>query len=533
VGQTACVVPVLLTRTYAERRNDTRKHARLSIRMPGSHHVGMSQTLDRAIEAPTDARPPSRESARLGGLTLPQLWAFVAVALPIVAALEASLSSIDLAYGIRLGDLMLRTHLLVRTDTLSFTATGAPWLDQQWGSQLILALIHRFGGWAGLALARAMFVGTIFFFVQKACRAAGASTRRAALLTLASFAVSLGGLSLRAQLFGMVLFALSVWIVTARHEHPQRLFLIPLIVAIWANLHGSFFLGPLLLCLAWLDDRRRSDPGARRVILMVAASLAASMVNPFGFKVWSYALGISSNSTITRFISEWQPPTIRDPAGAVFFLSVAAVAVLLARRERATPWPALVTLGVFALIGLYAVRGIFWWALIVPPLLVPLMPAPTRARRERRSPVNTVIALLVVILGISFLPWWRAANPLHPSRSAVDQAPMGLTTALERVLRPGERMFNAQIWGSWFELALPADPVFVDARIEVFPSTVWMQYQQVSFGQEGWQRVLDRWGVDVVVASRDQQAQLLPRIARDPGWRLVYEDPAGAIFVRS
>ena len=187
----------------------------------------------------------------------------------------------------------------------------------------------------------------------------------------------------------------------------------------------------------------------------------------------------------------------------------------------------------FALIGLYAVRGIFWWALIVPPLLVPLMPASTGARREPRSPVNTVVALLVVILGISFLPWWRAANPLHPSRSAVDQAPMGLTTALGRVLRPGDRMFNAQIWGSWFELALPDDPVFVDARIEVFPSTIWMQYQQVSFGQEGWQRVLDRWGVDVVVASRDQQAQLFPRIVRDPGWRLVYEDPAGAIFVRS
>ena len=88
MGQTACVVPVLLTRTYAERRNDIRKHARLSTGMPGSHHVGMSQTLDRAIEAPTDAHPPSMESARPGGLTLPQLWAFVAVALPIVAALE-------------------------------------------------------------------------------------------------------------------------------------------------------------------------------------------------------------------------------------------------------------------------------------------------------------------------------------------------------------------------------------------------------------------------------------------------------------
>jgi hypothetical protein len=307
----------------------------------------------------------------------------------------------------------------------------------------------------------------------------------------------------------------------------------PAIVAVWVNLHGSFFLGIVLLGLAWLEDRRRGDPHAPRIVFVTAASLLATLANPFGFKVWPYALGISSNSTITRFISEWQPPTIRDVAGAVFFLSVAAVVVLLARRDRPAPWPTLITLGLFILIGLYAIRGIFWWALVVPPLVAPLM-APARPRTRDRVPsrVNTAFATLVVLLAISFLPWWRAANPLHPS-AAVDHAPIGITAALQRVLQPGDRMFNAQIWGSWFELAIPHDPVFVDSRIEVFSPPVWSQYQQISAGQQGWQGVLDRWHVDVVVASREQQAQLLPRIARDPGWRLAYQDPAGAVYVRS
>jgi hypothetical protein len=55
----------------------------------------------------------------------------------------------------------------------------------------------------------------------------------------------------------------------------------------------------------------------------------------------------------------------------------------------------------------------------------------------------------------------------------------------------------------------------------------------VSGGQEGWQAILDRWGVTVVVAERGQQAGLLPRIETQPSWRLAYEDGAGAIFVRS
>jgi hypothetical protein len=93
-------------------------------------------------------------------------------------------------------------------------------------------------------------------------------------------------------------------------------------------------------------------------------------------------------------------------------------------------------------------------------------------------------------------------------------------------------MFNPQLWGSWFEFAFPEHPAFVDSRIEVFPDRVWEDYDAVSAGREGWQGVLDRWGIDVVVAERRQQAALIPFILQDPGWRLVHRDADGMIFVR-
>jgi hypothetical protein len=93
-------------------------------------------------------------------------------------------------------------------------------------------------------------------------------------------------------------------------------------------------------------------------------------------------------------------------------------------------------------------------------------------------------------------------------------------------------MFNAQRWGSWLEFAVPENRVFVDSRIEVTPDSVWGDYAVVSFGQEGWQQVLDRWGIRVVVASPDQQRDLIPRIRRDPAWRVLYRDADGWVFVR-
>ena len=94
-------------------------------------------------------------------------------------------------------------------------------------------------------------------------------------------------------------------------------------------------------------------------------------------------------------------------------------------------------------------------------------------------------------------------------------------------------MFDPQVWGSWFELTLPRNPVFVDSRIELFPTRVWSDYDAVSAASQDWQEILNRWHVAVLVAYRRQQGPLIPVIRKDSGWRLVYEDAQGLVFVRA
>jgi hypothetical protein len=480
--------------------------------------------------------PATADSPIASRLSLSSVWTITAILLPVVAALEASLSSVDLAYQVRAGNLMLDTHELVRTDTFTFTAAGRPWLDQQWFAQVVFALVHRAGGWAALHLLRAALVGAIFLFVFLACRAAGAPVKRSAWLTLAAFVVSVGGLALRPQLIGMSLFAATVYLVAARHRHPRAVWLVPLLVAAWANIHGSFFLGPVLAGLAFLQDVHVRSPARNRMLTVTAASVAAATLNPFGIRVWSYAASLSTNHVITRFVSEWQPPQLRDVPGAIFFLSALGVVAFLARRPVPAPWPALLSFGLFFVIGLVAIRGIFWWALIAPVLLAEL----TADRSETTTqpsfgspPANLGIVALLAILAVVALPWWRAANPLATPTELVSDAPAGVTAELRRDLSPGDRIFGPQLWGSWLEFALPEYPVAVDSRIEVIPTSVWTAYSNISFGRQGWQQLLDRWKVSAIVAHRDQQRELIPLLRGDPGWRLVYEDRRGLVFVRT
>ena len=469
-------------------------------------------------------------------MTFPRLWATLAVLLPVVGALIATLSSVDLTYHLRAGAQILDGGGIPRTDTWTYTAAGAPWLDQQWGAQAILAGVYRIGGWTGLVVVRAALVGLLFGLLFLACRLRGADLRRAAWLTLGAFFVSAVALALRPQLFGMVLLAATLVMVAGRRRWPRLLWLVPVVVAVWANLHGSFFLGPVVVGLAWLEDLHDRMPGSLRTLAVAVVAAVASLLNPFGPEVWSYAVGLSTNPEVTTRITEWQPTSLRNIPGMLFFGSALGVVVLFARRSAAVPWPTLAWLAVFFVIGAYAIRGVAWWplgaAFAVAPLLARSYEAAAVRTLRGSSRINAAIVAVLVVAGIVLLPVWRPLDPaLRAPAGVVANAPPGVTAALRDVARPGDRLFLPQPWGSWFEFTLPETLVAIDSRIEVFPPAVWDDYGAVTAGEVGWQSILERWGVTIVVAPADD-AVFIERL-RTAGWTEKFADQDAVVFVTS
>src|ERR1019366_7473229 len=105
---------------------------------------------------------------------------------------------------------------VLRTDPFAFTTAGGAWLDQQWGAQVLLAIGYRAGGWAGLAILRAIFVAVVIGLVFVACRRSGVGLRVAAWLALATFVLAAAAMGMRPQLLGMVLFATTLAILAGR-----------------------------------------------------------------------------------------------------------------------------------------------------------------------------------------------------------------------------------------------------------------------------------------------------------------------------
>src|SRR5262245_12439043 len=119
-------------------------------------------------------------------LSTSDVWTVLVVAAPAMLVLLTRMGTPDLAYHLRAGTEWLGTGIVARTDTFTFGAAGLPWLNQQWGAQILLARAFRAGGWHGLAILRVSLVIATFAAVLAACRARGASPRASAFLTVAA-----------------------------------------------------------------------------------------------------------------------------------------------------------------------------------------------------------------------------------------------------------------------------------------------------------------------------------------------------------
>jgi hypothetical protein len=465
--------------------------------------------------------------------TMDGLWALVAVAAPTAGAFAGRIMAIDLAYQIRAGAIMLDTHRLLDVETFTFTMRGEPWLNQQWGAEILFALMYRIGGWGCIALTRGLLVGLIVTILYRTCRAAGASSRTAALLTLGGWLVGIDFLpQMRAQLFAFLLFALLMWAVATRHVAPTRIWLVPALMLPWVNIHGSFPLIFVVLGFAFLEDRHRDSSLSRRILLVALASVVLTLANPFGIRVWAYAMNVATAPEVVRQVIEWRPPSVYTPTGFFFFASLLVVAGLLARRPQKTSWVSLLTLGVFAAIGLTAIRGVGWWAMVAPVVVAGVIRDEERSRDESRPPSHLVLVVVMVsLLAIAF-PWDRGVDPVTGGPAVLSYAPEGLVSAAEAVSAPGARTFVSGLFSSWTELSAPSLPVAVDARIEVFPERVWEGYFIVSAGREGWDEVLERWRVRTLILEPTQAADLLEILPDHPEWRLIARNAYGAVYAR-
>lgn len=146
---------------------------------------------------------------------------------------------------------------------------------------------------------------------------------------------------LRAEMFSYVAFPLLLGILwRARQDRRWLSLLIPLTM-VWANIHGSWLLIPVLAGLEVLRHVLRKDWGYAGWTLAggtLGPVLAATIFTPFHLRTLTYAWWLDHNHWITTYIQEWQSVNFHETIFLVWAAVIIASWIWRARSGLSYPW---------------------------------------------------------------------------------------------------------------------------------------------------------------------------------------------------
>lgn len=200
---------------------------------------------------------------------------------------------------------------VVYQNQFSFTAPLADWVDHEWLFQVLLwSVFWRFGE-SGLVVFQglmAMSMAGLLLRLQSRQPVNNLLVIGALLLPLFGIRYGFG---LRPQIMtylGTATAFLLCWSWEDGYSHS--LFLFPLLCLVWANMHGGFIVGLLVLfgltpyMFIYVIDNRREQ--AIWVGITILSGLI-TLINPYGIRLWGLVWDASSNAFTRQFIVDWRP----------------------------------------------------------------------------------------------------------------------------------------------------------------------------------------------------------------------------------
>lgn len=454
----------------------------------------------------------------------------------------------DTWWHLNAGKWMVEHGELLRVDQFSYTRLGQPYPAPGWPVQILLYLVYQVGSIGGLNLLTGFVFTLAFYFVNKAL--SGNEMLKASALILGAAVSSLHA-SARPALFTLLFSAIFLWVLEDyRWSRANRLKLLPPLMVIWANSHGLALIGFGLVGLYALGMTRFEKQETKLVIarlpknlyILIPFLLLAACINPYGPALLLYPLQAASvHWEAAQHIQEWQSPDFhRSFVQPFIWLLLLTLAMVGANRKRLALTDFLLVAS-FAYLGLYSARNVALFGLAAPVVLTrasaPLVEAWARLSPKRSVAPKSLLrrALIYLILGAMTLVGLSRVVQMSPNQANLVElekagliAPVGALEYL-KTEQPSGRLFNSYNWGGYLQWALPEYPLFVDGRADLFQDEIISQWFQVALVQEGWQQVLDRWDVHVVLIERTWPAAEALNLT---GWKLVYQDDFAVIYTR-
>lgn len=427
----------------------------------------------------------------------------------------------DLPWHLRIGQIILSSGI-PKVDPFSYTMPSYPLIDHQWLSNLFLAKASPLVGMVGLsAIFATMALITLLLILPLK------KDKFATLILIISSASLLSPLGIRTQLISWLFLALVFKILLNQELFLRWKFFIPLIVLAWVNFHGSFAVGLVAILLILFVKRQAFT------ILML--SFAATLINPYGIKIYQEVFQHLSSLNLHLLINEWVPALLSlDPP---FWLLLSLSLALMIRFYSRFSQEQKIIYFFFLAFSIFGQRNLPFWIISTIPILTQGLALLEKAASQNKLSqirFNKFYLTLFYSNLVLSLVWAGVVLIEYSQFSESRFYPEEAIQFLKKQNLEGE-IFSDYSWGGYLDLKLPQKKVFIDGRMTVWrwqppnsreSSSALDEYIEIIQGKINFNQPAQKYHIKYVLWKSPWRA------LENQGWKKIYSDNLAVIYQR-
>ncbi len=523
----------------------------------------LSKDLSGAPRARRESRPPGL----IARSALPSLGnlALLLVFYLLYISKSRFLQDGDTGWHIRAGDWIRQTGSVPRTDIFSFTVANQPWFAWEWLTDVAMSLIHSRFGLAGVTCVTWLVLLTAYAWLYQVMRQRNADPALAAVLTVFAALSSIVHWLARPHVVSILLLVVWLTLVENHRRHRSRhtmrmIYVLPLLIALWANMHGAFMVTFALLVIyavgEWLELAVAGRWREWQVIVPYATvgllSAIAALFTPYGFSLYLHLFRYLGDNQLLSLIDEFKSPDFHSLDGKfieiLLFLAFAAAA-------RAAYQGRFVEVGLVVLwahMTLQSERHVGLAVIVLMPIIAEQGTAWLRSvgtgwqqlDRLRRwygeislidRQLNGVLIPVVLFVALSGLITQPAAAKVFGNSFSAKTFPVEAADFIEKQLAANAlrgNLYAPDRFGGYLIYRFAARvKVFVDGRSDLYrQSTVLDDMTRLARGRHDWAAILARYDIEWMILQRDEPLSLM---AQQSGqWQVAHADATAQVLIR-
>ncbi|EKD87095.1 MAG: hypothetical protein ACD_37C00045G0007 [uncultured bacterium] len=461
----------------------------------------------------------------------------------------------DFGWHIKMGELILFSGIPA-TDPFSYTMSSFPFVDHEWGINILMRLIYENLGWVFMSALFALVTILVVLIPL------GGSLKKYILLPFilagGSFLFFAG---IRPQVITWLFFSVLVTILLRKKYYEKFRLALPILFLFWANIHGGFPVGIavylLFLAIEFYEKRKLEKID----VVLFAISIFATLINPYGIRLWGEVWMQMSDSSLRWNIMEWKPAVFTFYP-AVLGLFAFSFSFLLMFRKSFTLFEKALYFCLL-LAGLSSVRHVPLWVIIASPILLKglvLLGEKAgkikygRERFEKAYKFSFIMAIIFILIPVLS----KRENPFLVNEE--NFYPKKAVNFLRENPSNGQ-VFSNYGWGGYLIWKYPEKKVFIDGRM---PSWSWdkkipgestyvfKEYLSLSDVNAKFESSAVKYGIDTVLLpvpkeskestdrltiwlfgkfNKNKNEDIHKKLKRE-GWKVIYKDGVAQIYRR-